>query len=116
MDNVQGEKDVMKKGLGIFVLLMAVAVGSQAQETKSVFDARQKSQHTRIRQGWTEGDLTRGERARLRAEQRHIRRAKGMARAEGSVTRMERMRLHRAQQRASRDIFRQRHDMQSRMH
>ncbi len=98
------------------MILMAVAVSSFAQDATPGVDGRQQNQRARIRQGWASGDLTRREAIRLRAEQRHIRRADCMAKADGSVTRMERMRLHRAQQRANRDILRQRHDMQSRMH
>lgn len=106
----------MKRGLGIFVVLMAMAIGSLAQDATPRVDHRQHNQRARIRQGWAKGDLTRREVGRLMAEQRHVRRAEYLAKADGNVTRMERMRLHRAQQRAHCDIIRQRRDSQSRMY
>jgi hypothetical protein len=41
-----------------------------------------------------------------------INRAEDKAKADGTVTAQERRRLHKAQNRASRDIYRQKHDAQ----
>lgn len=75
---------------------------------------RQHHQQSRIQQGVHSGELTRGEARRLQAEQRHIRHEERAYRADGHLTRAERADLHRDQNRASRDIYRQRHDAQQR--
>lgn len=105
----------MKKGLGIMVVLMAMAVGAVAQDQTPRVDQRQDNQRARIRQGWANGDLTRREAARLMAAQRMIRRGECFARSDGRVTAAERVHLRRLQARASREIYRQRHDRQSRL-
>ena len=105
----------MKKGLGILLVLMAMAVGAVAQDQAPRVDQRQDNQRARIRQGWVNGDLTRREAARLVATQRTIRRGERLAKSDGQVTPVERVRLHRMQQRANREIYRQRHDRQSRL-
>lgn len=96
-------------------MLMAMAFGSQAQDQTPRADQRQQYQRARIRQGWVNGDLTRREAARLAAAQRMIRRGECFAKADGRVTPNERIRLHRMQQRANREIYRQRHDRQNRL-
>lgn len=105
----------MKKGLGILVVLMAMFIGANAQDSTPRADRRQDNQRARIRQGWVNGDLTRREAARLAAAQRMIRRGECYAKADGRVTPGERVKLHRMQQRAHREIYRQRHDRQSRL-
>jgi CRISPR/Cas system-associated endoribonuclease Cas2 len=75
---------------------------------------RQHHQGQRIQQGVKSGELTRGETHRLRTEQRHIRHEERAYKADGHLTRAERADLHRDQDRASRDIYRQKHDAQHR--
>lgn len=75
---------------------------------------RQHDQQQRIQQGTKSGELTRGETRRLQAEQRHIRNEERTYKADGHLTRSERADLHRDQNRASRDIYRQKHDAQQR--
>lgn len=77
-------------------------------------DRRQANQEKRIDQGVASGQLTRRETARLEHEQRVIGRAENRAKADGTVTAQERRRLHRAQNQASRDVRRQKHDRQQR--
>jgi len=60
------------------------------------------------------GEVTRVEAAKLRSEQRQIRRTERRAKADGKVTRRERANLQRKQNQASRDIRRQKHDAQER--
>ena len=102
----------MKKTGWMLVVLIGISLGAYAQDATPRVDQRQMNQRARIRQGWANGDLTRRETARLMAAQRWIRRGECMAKADGDVTRAERWRLHRMQQRAHRDIARQRHDRQ----
>lgn len=81
-----------------------------AHPAASRVDRRQAAQHLRIGDGVRHGQLSPGERARLRAGQRHVRRLERRALADGFVTRGERARLERAQDRQSRRIARLRHD------
>ena len=73
---------------------------------------RQWRQQARIWNGYRSGDLTLREFRRLERQQTHIRSSKARARQDGVVTPRERVRIHREQNRASRRIFRQRHDNQ----
>ena len=73
-------------------------------------DRRQAAQHSRIQQGVRHGELSRAEVQRLRAGQRHVRRAERIARADRVVTPRERARLERLQDRQSRRIARLRHN------
>jgi hypothetical protein len=104
----------MKKIMVIASLLLMLMAGKSFSQSTPVVDERQHAQRARIRQGAASGELTRAETAKLRAEQRHIRRAERRAKADGSVTPRERTRLNRKQNKASRDIRRQKHDRQER--
>lgn len=73
-------------------------------------DRREANQAGRIRDGVRDGSLTRAEAARLRAEQRGIRNEEARFKADGNVTPRERARVQRDQNRASRDIWRARHN------
>ena len=63
-------------------------------------------------EGAASGETTRAETAKLKSEQRHIRRTERRAKADGRVTPAERANLQRKQNKASRDIRRQKHDAQ----
>jgi len=106
----------MKKGMAVIAVFMMVSLGALAQDQTPRVDQRQALQRLRIRQGFVEGDLNRREMARLMAAQRMIRRGECLAKADRRVTRDERIRLHRMQQRANRQIYRERHDRQSRLY
>ncbi len=77
-------------------------------------DNRQHRQHHRIQEGVKSGELTRKEAAGLRAQQRKIRRMEHKAEADGTVTGGEKRRIERAQDRASKSIYKQKHDDQQR--
>lgn len=105
----------------IAALLVGCAMASAFAQTPAAgaastpnVDARQQRQHQRIEQGVASGELTRREAHRLHAQQRAIARAETRAGADGHVTAAERSRLHHLQDRASRDIHRQKHDRQHR--
>ena len=76
-------------------------------------DRRQATQHTRIHDGVRRGELTSGERARLRASQRHVRRLERRAISDGTITRQERRHIERAQDLQSRRIARMKHNRRS---
>lgn len=73
-------------------------------------DRRQANQQRRIGQGVQSGALTPGETIRLEKQQAHIQRAERRAEADGVVTPAERAKLHRKQNRASRNIYRKKHN------
>ena len=103
----------MKKLIFASLFLLFLAATVHAQSTP-VVDERQQIQQRRINQGVASGEVTRIEAARLRSEQRQVKRAERRAKADGKVTRRERANLLRKQNQASRDIRRQKHDAQER--
>ncbi|GAB4242376.1 MAG: hypothetical protein OHK0028_20960 [Deltaproteobacteria bacterium] len=76
-------------------------------------ERRQQVQQRRIGQGIESGQLTPREAARLEREQAGIERAQRRAESDGRITPRERARLHRKQDRASRHIYREKHDAQT---
>jgi hypothetical protein len=91
------------------VLAMAGAFMSADDALASV-NGRQRRQQARIAQGVRSGELTGREAARLEARERHIRREERRYRADGVLDPWERADLNRDLNRASRDIYRQKHD------
>lgn len=75
---------------------------------------KQYNQHKRIQHGVRTGQLTRREAGQLRMQQARVRNYKHMAMADGRVTRKERVIINRAQRRADQNIYRQKHDRQTR--
>jgi hypothetical protein len=104
----------MKSIMVLTSMLIIMTAGIVRAQQTPVVDERQQNQRTRIQQGVVSGEVTRPEAKRLRAEQRHIRRAERRAKADGEVTAQERAKLQRKQNKASRDIRRQKHDRQDR--
>jgi hypothetical protein len=75
-----------------------------------VIKERQMNQRARIRQGVRSGELTKGEAKNLRQEQKTIQAEKRMAKADGKVTPAERAKIRQDQNKASRDIYRKKHN------
>ncbi len=71
---------------------------------------RQINQQKRIHQGLHSGELTKRETVRLQKEQRHIHRTKKRAWRDGELTSKERIRLEKKQDRASRHVYRAKHN------
>lgn len=87
-------------------LTIAAAIPAEAR-----INARQDRQQHRIATGVKNGSLTAREAARLEKQQASIARYEQRSRADGNgLSRMERARLEQRQDRASRNIHRQRHD------
>ena len=103
----------MKKVISATLFMLCCVSIANAQSTP-VADERQQNQKARINQGVVSGEVTKAEAARLKTEQRHIRRTERRAKADGNVTPRERVRLQRKQNKASRDIRRQTTDAQER--
>lgn len=94
-------------------VLGATAVAATAADAR--INQRQGREQARIHHGVQSGQLTARETWRLEREQAHIARYEAVSRADGGgLSWRERYRLERMQDRASRDIYRQRHDAQGR--
>ncbi|MBW2295599.1 MAG: hypothetical protein JRG94_25355 [Deltaproteobacteria bacterium] len=94
-----------------FVLSSFVASSASAGHP----GARQLRQRARIQTGIENGSLVRPEARRLRHEQTHVRRARRrMLSDDGRLGSAERARLDRMQDRASRHIFRAKHNARTR--
>jgi len=102
------------KALKLTTIAVALLVAGSvfAQTNTPVVTERQENQKARIDQGVKSGELTKKETARLRSEQRAIRAEKRMAKADGKVTGAERAKLRHDQNKASADIYKQKHDAQ----
>jgi hypothetical protein len=77
-------------------------------------NARQHAQRERIQQGVRSGELTRRETGRAVENQRDIRRLESAYKSDGELTRTERRDLTREQNQAGRQLYRDKHDAQSR--
>lgn len=77
-------------------------------------NARQHDQHDRIAQGVRSGSLTKDEAQGLRAEQRSIRQEERQYKSDGSLTRDERKDLHQDLNAASRNVYNEKHDAETR--
>lgn len=94
----------------IALLLSAAALSAQAQTATPRVDQRQDRQEARIQQGVAQGTLTAAETHRLDKEQQHVQKMEDKAKADGVVTARERAKLTAAQNGASRDIHRKKHN------
>jgi hypothetical protein len=96
--------------LGLFV----VAGTALAQTADPVINQRQENQKDRIQQGVASDALTKKEAKQLRTEQRGIRAEEKAFKVDGKLTKAERKELVKDQNRASHDIYKQKHDGQTR--
>ena len=71
---------------------------------------RQSNQVRRIKQGVRSGELTRAETVRLGKQQVKINRQKRHFKADGTFTKRERVAVHKRQHRASKNIYRKKHN------
>ena len=96
-------------------VLLAVGMAYGQAETPRV-DQRQANQEQRIDQGIASGQVTEHEANKLEQQQRHIDNMENTAKSDGVVTKKERARLHAAHDKASKKIYRQKHDRQRSRH
>ncbi len=98
----------------------AAQVQSQSQQTKKtpVINHRQRTQQKRIAQGVKSGQLTRGETRRLERQQARIQRTKRRDKMMngGKLTPKEKAHINRMQNRASKHIYRTKHNKRVRHH
>lgn len=97
------------------VTLMSLMLAGTIASAETVRHQRGQNQQARIRQGVRSGELTPRETVRLQRQQAHIRQeTRQEARDGGGLTVPEKARINRMQNRASRNIYRQKHDGQTR--
>lgn len=77
-------------------------------------DAREYRQKERIRQGTRSGQLTGDEAKELRAQQREIRQEEKQYRSDGKFTKEERKDIRHDLNQASKDIYQEKHDTETR--
>jgi hypothetical protein len=103
--------------------LVVVSLGAVAQTSAATpapagfeqrFDNRQVRQDQRIDKGVANGRLTPAETARLEGQQTRLAQAETRASSDGVITRKEAVHLEKRQDKASRNIYRQKHDGQGR--
>jgi len=101
-------------------LLAAVAVPAFAQSQAApaapaapAFTQRDINQEQRIEKGLQSGQLNTREAARLQGEQARIDKMESNAMKDGTLSAQERARINAAQNKASRDIAREKHDAQT---
>ncbi len=98
-----------------FAALASLAALAVAPPADARINQRQNHQQHRIAKGINNGSLTAREASRLEHQQARIDRYETRSRADdGGLDRTERLRLHNMQNRASRNIYRQKHDAQTR--
>jgi Tfp pilus assembly protein FimT len=85
---------------------------AQTQSTPRI-DQRQANQERRIEQGEKSGALTKKEAKKLEKGQAHVQKMENKAVADGKVTAKERERIEHAQNKQSREIYKQKHDKQT---
>lgn len=100
--------------LGLVVCALTAPANAAACNKKPSINKIEHKEQARIRQGIRSGELTRGEAARLEAEQAKIRVEEEFARMDGDLSRKERQHLYKDLHQASRDIYCQKYDKQDR--
>lgn len=95
-------------GLVVAFLYAPVMAGTD----DPIIQKRMGNQENRIQQGIESGQLTPQEAQRLEAEQAKIKQDELRMKSDGVLTARERAKLTREQNRASRHIYRQKHDAQ----
>ena len=99
-----------KRALFFVVLLTGVSTGIATP----IPEQRQTNQQQRIEQGVQSGSLTRREANRLEAQQNRIERSETRMEADGVVKVNERKRLLARENKASRNIYRKKHNLRNR--
>ena len=97
--------------IAALVIASMFAVPAFAQNTNTPkIDKREANQQGRIADGINSGALTAKEAGNLEKREAKIAADEQMAKADGKVTKAERAKLHREENRASKRIYKQKHD------
>ncbi len=95
---------------GVSAQTTAPAAEPAPAQPKATTEARESNQSTRIEEGKASGEINKREAKRLNMEQKGINKAQAHAEADGKVTKREQTRLDHLQNKASKDIHRQKND------
>jgi hypothetical protein len=102
------------KIMTIAAIITAVGAGNAfAGINDPVIQQRELNQENRIDQGIKSGALTPREAGRLNAQQARIQQREARMKSDGNLTAGERARLTRQQNRASRNIYRKKHNLRN---
>jgi hypothetical protein len=104
----------MRKAIILIALFAIGALSISAQSATPRVTKRQVQQQARIKEGAKSGELTPRETRKLERQQAKIALDKAKAKSDGVVTPAERRKLNREQNRASKRIYRGKHDAQVR--
>jgi uncharacterized membrane protein YebE (DUF533 family) len=100
--------------LAIAIAFLANTASIIAQTATPAIRKTAKEERTRIKEGAASGELTKRETRKLAAEQAAIHQEVKAAKADGVVTREERKDIKQDQRKASRRIYKNKHDNQVR--
>ncbi len=98
------------KTIAAAAILSMASFAASAQTAKPV--STLPADNARIRNGVKSGELTPVERARLKSQERNVRRERRYYKADGTVTSGERADLRKDKKKLSKNIYRQKHDGQ----
>jgi hypothetical protein len=98
-------------GLSALVLVFGFSLSAEAKPSAKT--KREKNQEYRIKKGVKSGKLTQKERVKIAKEQKKIDAYERKIASDGKVTKREHLRLDRKRDRASRSIYKQKHDKQN---
>ena len=100
----------MKKLVAILIILGSSFTLISAQTVTPKINQTQRKQQLRIHQGVKSGELTRRETRKLEYQQKAIQHGKRIVKADGVVTPRERRYIRSEQNKASRNIYRMKHN------
>ena len=107
----------MKRMIGSLSLAGIVCIitggAALAGTNDPVVQQRELNQEQRLQQGVNSGQLTPREAGRLDAQQARIQQQESAMKSDGQLTRRERARLTSEQNRASRNIYRKKHNLRN---
>ena len=99
-----------RKFLLATALIMAISIGSASAQIRQ----REKNQRHRIVQGVKSGELTRAETKNVIRKEKEVKQDVKEAKADGVITGSERKEIRRDQNKASRTIYRKKHNNRDR--
>lgn len=95
-------------------MFLSTAVEARVPQRTPSVDRREGRQRWRIKEGVNKGSLTKHETNQIVNQQKRIRAHERRAKADGTVTARERASLQRQEVRASRNIYRKKHNNRTR--
>src|SRR5262245_55408579 len=104
----------MKTIKSITATLASILLLGNLAFAQGTINQRERRQQERIADGVRDGELTRKEAGKLEKEQAKIHTAEARAKADGEFTAKERAKIQKKQDKASRHIYKEKHDNQTR--